>query len=102
MTMYAAIAHHSPQYWTDSEKFKPERFARERMKNRVKYSTMPFTTERRACIGGALLQIENTLALVTLLRRFAPEYVGPTPTKIQPMVTLCPLGGLPVRIRELN
>ncbi|MDH3579900.1 MAG: cytochrome P450 [Hyphomicrobiales bacterium] len=101
IVMGTYIAHHSPKYWTDPEKFEPGRFARERMKKRVKYSYMPFAAGKRACIGGALSQIENTLALVTLLRRFEPEYVGEVPAKIQSTVTLCPKGGLHFRIKEL-
>jgi cytochrome P450 len=96
------IAHHSPKYWDDPEKFEPERFAPERAKKRVKYSYLPFAAGKRACIGGALSQIENTLALVQLLRRFTPEYVGPVPAKIHATVTLCPKGGLPFRIRALS
>jgi enediyne biosynthesis protein E7 len=96
------IAHHSPKFWTDPEKFDPERFAPERAKKRVKYSYLPFAAGKRACIGGALSQIENTLALVQLLRRFTPEYVGPQPAKIHATVTLCPKGGLPFRIRALS
>jgi enediyne biosynthesis protein E7 len=101
IVMCTYIAHHSPKYWTDPEKFDPERFSRERMKKRTKYSYLPFAAGKRACIGGALSQIENTLALVTLLRRFQPEYVGEVPAKIQSTVTLCPKGGLPFKIREL-
>ncbi|MHA1166068.1 MAG: cytochrome P450, partial [Alphaproteobacteria bacterium] len=86
----------------DPEVFRPERFAPERMKKRVKYSYLPFSAGRRSCIGGALSQIENMLALVTLLRRFNPEYVGDIPAKIQSTVTLCPLGGLHFKIRELT
>ena len=96
------IAHHSPKYWTDPEKFDPERFAPERAKKRRKYSYLPFAAGKRACIGGALSQIENTLALVQLLRRFTPEYVGPKPAKIHATVTLSPKGGLPFRIRALS
>ena len=80
----------------------PERFAPERAKKRVKYSYLPFAAGKRSCIGGALSQIENTLALVQLLRRFTPEYAGPVPAKIHATVTLCPKGGLPFRIRELS
>jgi cytochrome P450 len=72
------------------------------MKKRVKYSYLPFSAGKRACIGGALSQIENMLALVTLLRRFEPEYVGDVPAKIQSTVTLCPQGGLNFKIRELS
>ena len=102
IVMCTYIAHHNPKYWSEPEKFDPDRFSRERMKKRVKYSYLPFAAGRRACIGGALSQIENTLALVTLLRRFSPEYVGEMPAKIQSTVTLCPLGGLHFRIKELS
>ena len=102
IVMCTYIAHHNPKYWTDPEKFDPERFSPERMKKRVKYSYLPFAAGKRACIGGTLSQIENTLALATLLRRFSPEYVGEMPAKIQSTVTLCPAGGLPFKIKELS
>ncbi len=100
IVMGVYLAHHSPKYWTDPEKFDPDRFSRERMKKRVEYSYLPFAAGKRACIGDELSQIENTLALVTLLRRFQPEYVGDVPAKIQSTVTLCPKGGLPFLILE--
>jgi enediyne biosynthesis protein E7 len=96
------VMHHSPKYWDEPEKFDPERFAPERAKKRTKYTYLPFAAGKRACIGGALSQIENTLALVQLLRRFTPEYTGPMPAKIHATVTLCPKGGLPFRIRALS
>lgn len=102
VVMLAYVMHHSPKYWEEPEKFDPERFSPERAKKRVKYSYLPFSAGKRSCIGGALSQIENTLALVQLLRRFTPEYTGPVPAKIHATVTLCPKGGLPFRIRALS
>jgi enediyne biosynthesis protein E7 len=102
VVILAYVMHHSPKYWDNPETFDPERFAPERAKKRVKYSYLPFAAGKRACIGGALSQIENTLALVQLLRRFTPEYAGPVPAKIHATVTLCPKGGLPFRIRALS
>jgi cytochrome P450 len=102
IVILAYVMHHSPKYWEDPEAFDPERFAPERAKKRVKYSYLPFAAGKRSCIGGALSQIENTLALVQLLRRFTPEYVGPVPAKIHATVTLSPKGGLPFRIRALS
>src|SRR4029077_3698655 len=74
VVILAYVMHHSPKYWEEPEKFDPERFAPERSKKRMKYTYLPFAAGKRACIGGALSQIENTLALVQLLRRFTPEY----------------------------
>ena len=90
IVMCAYAAHHNPDFWTDPEKFDPERFSSARMKKRVKYSYLPFGAGRRACIGGALSQLENGLALAQLLRKFEPEYVGEVPARISPTVTLTP------------
>lgn len=47
-------------------------------------------------------QVENTLALSLLLRRFRPEYAGDAPAGLNATVTLTPKGGLPFRVRELS
>ncbi len=102
MVMCTYVTHHDPKYWDEPEKFIPERFEKERVKARAKYSYLPFAAGKRACIGGTLSQVENTMALSQLLRRFRPEYVGPDPAEINPTVTLTPKGGLPFKIHELS
>ncbi len=47
-------------------------------------------------------QVENTLALSLLLRRFHADYVGPEPPGFNATVTLTPKGGLPFKVRELG
>lgn len=66
------------------------------------YTYIPFGGGKRSCIGGAMSQVENTLALSILLRRFRPQYVGIDPAPINATVTLTPKGGLHFRIRELS
>ncbi|MEM8627709.1 MAG: cytochrome P450 [Pseudomonadota bacterium] len=90
--------HHSPKYWTDPDVFDPDRFAPDRMKKRARYSYLPFAAGRRSCIGGAMSQVENGLALAMLLRKFDVEYTGPNPAPIAPTVTLTPRGGLYFKI----
>ncbi len=93
------VVHHSARYWDDPEKFDPSRFSPENMKKRAPYSYLPFSAGKRACIGGALSIVENTLALTQLLRRFRLEYLGPTPAPMSATVTLTPAGGgLPFRV----
>ena len=84
------------------EEFRPERWLAGNAKKQVKYSYLPFGAGKRSCIGGAMSQVENTLALSILLRRFRPEYVGANPAGLNATVTLTPKGGLPFRIRELS
>ena len=73
---------------------------KEAPKKRQKYTSLPCGGGRRSCIGGAMSQVENTLALSILLRRFQPEYVGTNPPGIQGTVTLTPRGGLDFKIHE--
>ena len=102
VTLFAYGAHHNPKFWEKPEEFVPERWMAGNAKKHVKYSYIPFGAGKRACIGGAMSQVENTLALSILLRRFRPEYVGDGPPRLNATVTLTPKGGLKFRIRELS
>ena len=102
VVLFAYGTHHSAKYWDDPEAFKPERFMGEAAKKRRPYTYIPFGGGKRSCIGGAMSQVENTLALSMLLRRFQPQYIGPDPAGINATVTLTPKGGLHFRIKELS
>ena len=108
ITLFAYGVHHSPKYWDEPEAFRPERWLGDAAKKRKPYTYLPFGGGKRACIGGAMSQVENTLALSILLRRFRPEYVGNATSLasehpgLNPTVTLTPKGGLYFKIRELS
>jgi cytochrome P450 len=102
VALFAYGAHHNAKFWPEPEAFQPERWLGDAAKKRIPYTYLPFGGGKRSCIGGAMSQVENTLALSILLRRFRPEYVGPEPPGINATVTLTPKGGLPFKIRELS
>ena len=101
VTLFSYGAHHSPKYWEEPEEFRPERWLGDAAKKRKPYTYLPFGGGKRSCIGGAMSQVENTLALSMLLRRFRPEYVGEEPPGINATVTLTPKS-LPFKIHDLN
>lgn len=101
VVLFAYGTHHSTKYWEQPETFKPERFMGEAAKKRKPYTYIPLGGGKRSCIGGAMSQVENTLALSFLLRRFRLEYVGTEPPGINATVTLTPRGGLHFRVHEL-
>lgn len=102
IVLFSYGAHHNPRFWDAPEEFRPERWMGDAAKKRVKYSYIPFGAGKRSCIGGAMSQVENTLALSVLLRRFRAEYVGPEPAPLNATVTLTPKGGLKFKIHELS
>jgi cytochrome P450 len=98
--MFAYGTHHSAKYWDDPEAFKPERFMGEAAKKRKPYTYIPFGGGKRSCIGGAMSQVENTLALSMLLRRFRLEPMAKEHPGISATVTLSPRGGLYFKVHE--
>ncbi|MEZ5851895.1 MAG: cytochrome P450 [Hyphomicrobiaceae bacterium] len=102
VVLFCYGAHHSAKYWEAPEEYRPERFMGDAARKRKPYTYIPFGGGKRSCIGGAMSQVENTLALSILLRRFRPEYVGPNPAGINATVTLTPKGGLYFKIKELS
>ncbi|MEO0730025.1 MAG: cytochrome P450, partial [Pseudomonadota bacterium] len=100
VVLFAYGAHHDKRFWDEPEKFMPERWLGGSGKKRVKFSYLPFGGGKRSCIGGAMSQVENTLALSILLRRFQPEFVGTETPGINATVTLTPRGGLPFRMHR--
>ena len=103
VVLFGYGAHHNPEYWENPEEFRPERWMEPgAVKKRVKYSYIPFGAGKRSCPGGAMSQVENTLAISTLLRRFRPEYVGLEPPGLNATVTLTPRGGLLFKIHALS
>ncbi len=93
------VAHHDPRHWDEPARFDPDRFNADRARSRAPYSYLPFGGGKRACIGAAMSQVENVLALSLLVRHFELDYVGRGPAEINPTVTLSPKGGLPFRVR---
>jgi cytochrome P450 family 6 len=43
--------HHDPQYYPDPQKFDPERFTEENMKERHPFTYLPFGAGQRICLG---------------------------------------------------
>jgi cytochrome P450 len=62
---------------------------------------MPFGAGARICIGNQFALMEGHLLLATLARRFRFELTGAAASKDiepEPLVTLRPKGGVPVRV----
>ncbi|KAL7439393.1 hypothetical protein ACHAXM_006645 [Skeletonema potamos] len=67
------LLHRHPKYWTDPEKFMPERWldsSSEESKKRHPFCFLPFSGGGRNCIGERFARIEAELILVNLIRRF--------------------------------
>ncbi|XP_046734966.1 uncharacterized protein LOC124404677 [Diprion similis] len=62
--------HRDPQYWTDPEKFIPERFTPENSADRHPYAFVPFSSGIRGCVGRQYA----TVLVKTLVARLVQKY----------------------------
>ncbi|KAF5288093.1 hypothetical protein FQA39_LY15518 [Lamprigera yunnana] len=74
--------HHDPKYYTNPNKFDPERFSDENKHTIQAFSYMPFGSGPRNCIASRFALMENKILMFHLLSKFDVFPIGKTPVPI--------------------
>jgi cytochrome P450 len=90
--------HRDARWWDRPDDFIPERWAEE--SERPKYAYLPFGAGPRVCIGNSFAMIEARLLLATLAQRFRLRLPPGTLVRTDPLITLRPKGGMPMRVER--
>ncbi|XP_014600209.1 PREDICTED: cytochrome P450 9e2-like [Polistes canadensis] len=75
--------HHDPRYFTDPDKFDPERFSEENKHNINPYTFFPFGLGPRKCIGERFALMETKVVIINILKKFIIKRTSKT---IDPVV----------------
>jgi cytochrome P450 len=97
------LEHRHPEHWPDPAGFDPRRFlpgGAGDPARRHRYAFIPFGGGKRACIGAAFAELEITLVLATISRRFRLELAAAGLPRPAAYVTLRPAGGLSMRLHH--
>lgn len=97
--------HRDPEYYTDPEKFNPNRFSAEETKKRDVMAWLAFGEGQRNCIARRFGMMQIRIGLITLFNNF--EFLSCTKTPV-PMVfgasplVLSPKDDIVVRVKRIN
>ena len=88
------VTHRDPRYFSNPERFDPERFRTEAKAVRPKFSYFPFGGGPRVCIGEGFAWMEGVLLLATLARRWRLRLEPGQDIVPAPSITLRPRHGM--------
>ncbi|XP_021930152.1 cytochrome P450 6j1-like [Zootermopsis nevadensis] len=91
--------HNDPKYFSEPEKFDPERFTEETKKSRPNYTYFPFGEGPRICIGMrfGLMQVKTGLAQILSRYEISPCKDTPLSIAFDPKTfLLCAVGDIPL------
>ncbi|GCE30289.1 cytochrome P450 [Dictyobacter alpinus] len=96
------ILHNLPDIWGDPENFRPERWDKQNAPSIPQGAYFPFGLGPRICIGMPFAQLETKLLLATILQHYIPQLKPRARIVFQPLVTLRPKYGMPMRLETNN
>jgi cytochrome P450 len=82
--------HRHPEFWSEPEEFKPERFAGIDAKERHRFAYIPFSVGPRHCIGENMAMFEMLIHVNRMARRFRLKRVSEGPIDIEAQINLRP------------
>ncbi len=92
------VTHRHPDFWPNPEAFEPERFRDGVPTGDNRFSYFPFGGGPRQCLGLTFALTEAKIILAMLASRFHPALPPGHVARLDPQVTLRPLGGMPMRL----
>jgi cytochrome P450 len=88
------LMHHDPRYFSEPERFDPERWSPQEKAKRPRFSYFPFGGGTRSCIGETFAWMEGILVIASIARHWKMRVMPSLPIVLQPLVTLRPKHGM--------
>ena len=90
--------HHHPDFWSQPEQFRPERFADTEASVTHRYAYLPFGIGPRVCLGNHFALLEMLILLAQIAPRYTLKLMPNYLVKREITITMRPRCGLPMRL----
>lgn len=90
--------HRDPDIWEQPEAFIPERFRKDKIKEKHRFAYFPFGGGPRLCIGNNFALMEMQVVVAMLVTRFRFTLVPGHPVVLDPLVTLRAKHGMRMKV----
>jgi cytochrome P450 len=94
------VMHRDPRFYSDPEKFDPDRWTAENTQRLPRFAYFPFGGGPRLCIGASFAMMEATLLLAAIAQRFQLRLVPGQSIVPVPSITLRPKNGIRVVVHR--
>jgi cytochrome P450 len=88
------LTHHNPRWWSEPERFDPERFTEQNEKGRHRYAYIPFGAGPRVCLGNTFAMMEAILIVATVAQQYRLSLADGQQVEVAAASTLYPKYGM--------
>jgi cytochrome P450 len=88
------MLHRHPEFWSEPEEFRPERFAGADAEERHRFAYIPFAVGPRHCIGENIAMFEMLVHMHTMVRRFRLRRATSEAIELEAQINLRPRSNL--------
>jgi cytochrome P450 len=94
------LLHRHPEFWSEPEEFRPERFAGPDAAERHKFAYIPFAVGPRHCIGENIAMFEMLVHMHAMTRRFRLTRATHEPIEFEAQINLRPRSNLMMTVEN--
>jgi len=102
VTLCSYTLHRHPDFWSEPEKFNPERFLPGKNAGPAVSAYFPFGGGPCSCVGSHFAMMEAQIILGMIFRRYSMELEPGHPVEPEPLVTLRPRHGLRMILKQIE
>lgn len=87
------VTHRHEAFWTDPDRFDPERWLHERAAKQHRFAYFPFGAGAHQCAGNAFAQLQGELVLTRVAQLFRLDPADTDAPRARPTIALAPVPG---------